>query len=147
MAYVVAVMTVRARSTAVVVRKTSWAEFPRIWRPMLDQVYAVLKAAGKLSAGHNIMLYRDDQPTVEVGVQLAAPFSDAGGVVSSCLPAGEIASTLHRGPYEGLGAAHQAVLAWCAAQGRALAGPRWEIYGDWRDNPADLETEVCYLLQ
>jgi hypothetical protein len=33
-----------------------------------------------------------------------------------------------------------------AASGRALAGPRWEVYGDWRDDPAELETEVYYLL-
>ncbi len=32
-------------------------------------------------------------------------------------------------------------------RGLELAGPRWEIYGDWREDPADLETEVYYLLQ
>jgi effector-binding domain-containing protein len=55
--------------------------------------------------------------------------------------------TVHRGAYEGLGRAHEKVVKWCAAGGRKLAGPRWEIYGDWRDNPAELETEVYYLLQ
>src|SRR5262245_59498011 len=29
----------------------------------------------------------------------------------------------------------------------ALAGPNWEIYGDWTDNPDELRTEVFYLLQ
>jgi hypothetical protein len=36
---------------------------------------------------------------------------------------------------------------WCAAEGRGLAGPRWEIYGDWHDDPAELRTEVYYLLR
>jgi len=31
--------------------------------------------------------------------------------------------------------------------GRQLAGPRFEVYGDWRDDPAQLETEVYYLLR
>ncbi len=28
-----------------------------------------------------------------------------------------------------------------------LAGPRWEIYGDWHEDVSELETEVFYLLQ
>jgi hypothetical protein len=23
----------------------------------------------------------------------------------------------------------------------------WEVYGDWREDPAELETEVCYALR
>jgi effector-binding domain-containing protein len=53
---------------------------------------------------------------------------------------------VHRGPYEELNAAHQAVLAWCAARGHQLQGTRWEIYGDWRENPEELETQVSYLV-
>jgi hypothetical protein len=28
----------------------------------------------------------------------------------------------------------------------ALAGSRWEIYGDWTDDESALETEIVYLL-
>jgi effector-binding domain-containing protein len=84
---------------------------------------------------------------VEVGVQVTGPFAGGDGCVPSELPAGEVASTVHRGPYHLLGEAHRAVQAWCAANGRSMAGPRWEIYGDWREDPAELETEVCYLLR
>jgi effector-binding domain-containing protein len=54
--------------------------------------------------------------------------------------------TVHRGPYEGLGSAHQVIWDWCAANGREMAGPRWEIYGDWYEDQSQLETEVYYLL-
>jgi effector-binding domain-containing protein len=54
---------------------------------------------------------------------------------------------VHRGPHDGLGAAHQAVLAWCAARGHRIQGTRWEIYGDWREDPADLETRISYLIR
>ena len=40
----------------------------------------------------------------------------------------------------------QAVLDWCAAQGLRPAGPRWEIYGPHGDDPAEVWTEVCWLL-
>ena len=33
-----------------------------------------------------------------------------------------------------------------AERGLELAGPRWEIYGHWREDPAEVETEVYYLL-
>jgi effector-binding domain-containing protein len=68
-------------------------------------------------------------------------------VVASVLPAGQAATTVHRGPYDRLGDAHRAIRTWCAKNGHDLAGPRWEVYGDWRDDPADLETEVFYLLR
>jgi hypothetical protein len=38
----------------------------------------------------------------------------------------------------------------CADHGRRLAGPRWEIYEDWRPewdaDPSPIRTDVCYLL-
>jgi effector-binding domain-containing protein len=92
------------------------------------------------------MLYRDDVPHVEVGVELTQPCPLTGNVVSSSLPAGQVAMTVHSGAYEGLAAAHRAVLDWCAVHGRRPAGPRWEVYGPHRDDPAEVWTEVYYLL-
>ena len=109
-------------------------------------MYAFLRTSDVRQTGHNVMLYKDDVPNVEVGVEVEGPFASDGPVVSSTLPAGETAMTVHRGPYDGLGSAHQAIRDWCAAHGRTPAGPRWEIYGDWHEDPAKLETEVYYLL-
>jgi effector-binding domain-containing protein len=79
-------------------------------------------------------------------VELHQPCQLTGRVVASALPAGQVATTVHRGPYAGLASAHRAVLDWCAAQGRRPAGPRWEVYGPHRDDPAELTTEVSWLL-
>jgi len=57
-----------------------------------------------------------------------------------------VATAVHKGPYAELGATHEAIHRWCAAQGLALAGPRWEVYGPHRDDPAELTTEVTWLL-
>ncbi len=147
MGYEVRRVTSAARPTAVVVRATSWEEFPTLWMHLLDQVYAFLPSSRVRQTGHNVMLYLDDRPTVEVGVEVDGPFTADGPVVASLLPAGEAATTLHRGPYDRLGEAHDAVRDWCAVRRYELAGPRWEVYGDWREDPQELETEVVYLLR
>ena len=46
-----------------------------------------------------------------------------------------------------LGEANAAIIAWCRANDRLRAGPSWEIYGHWNDDPAMLSTEVYYLLK
>jgi effector-binding domain-containing protein len=142
----VLVKRVNARPTAVVAATTTWNEFPALWRPMLDEVYACMRRDGDVRQGQNVMLYLDDVPNVEVGVELIAPCVLDGRVTQSELPAGEVAWTVHRGPYNELGAAYERLKRWCAEQGRAVTGPRWEIYGDWREDPAELETEVYFLL-
>jgi effector-binding domain-containing protein len=142
----VTVADVAARPTAVVAAATTWPEFPALWRELLDEVWACLRAAGIHRGCRNVMLYLDDVPHVEVGVELSQPCPLTGRVVASALPAGRVAKTVHWGSYAGLGAAHQAVLDWCAAQGLKTAGPRWEVYGPHRDDPAEVWTEVYWLL-
>jgi effector-binding domain-containing protein len=142
----VTVEVVEARPIAVVAATATWDTFPDLWRPMLDEVYACMRRHGNVKQGANVMLYLDDTPTVEIGVEFINPCELDGPVTRSALPAGRVARTVHRGPYEHLGHAHNRVNQWCAEHGHALAGPLWEVYGDWREDPAELETEVYHLL-
>jgi effector-binding domain-containing protein len=144
----VTLATVAARPTVVVRRATNWEAWPRVWGELLDSVYAYLDAAGLRASQRwqNVMLYLDDVPNVEVGVLIDRTVSPDAPVVASSLPAGAVASAVHRGPFEGLGAAHDAVHRFCRERGLALAGPRWEIYGHGDADPAELETAVHYLL-
>lgn len=146
MGYEVTVADVAARPTAVIAATTTWKEFPTLWKQLLDEVWACLRAGGIQRGCRNVMLYRDDVPHVEVGVELSQPCPLTGRVVGSALPAGRVAMTVHRGTYAGLASAHRALLDWCAAQGRRAAGPRWEVYGPHSDDPAKVWTEVYYLL-
>jgi effector-binding domain-containing protein len=144
--YQVAVADVAARPTAVVAATTTWHEYPALWPELLGEVWACLHADGIRSGCRNVMLYRDDVPHVEVGVELRQPCRLTGRVVASTLPGGRVATTVHRGPYAGLAAAHQAVHDWCAARGDRLTGTRWEVYGPHHDDPAEVWTEVSWLL-
>ena len=83
---------------------------------------------------------------IDFGVQVVRPFEPEGDVRCTETPTGEVARTVHVGPYDLLGDAHNAIHAWCAATNRKIAQASWEIYGDWNDDPGLLETTIKYLL-
>ena len=149
MAIEVSVRTVEPTPTAVVAATVTWAEFPARWGPMLDQVWSFLKhdaPDGLYRQGHNVMLYKDDVPNVEVGVQVTGPFDPVGPVIPSSLPPGLAATATHRGPVSQLGNTHQALYEWTKANGHIPAGPRWEIYHDPDPSTANFEIAVFWSL-
>jgi effector-binding domain-containing protein len=81
------------------------------------------------------------------GVEVARTFETVGEVYATETPAGEAAVTVHRGPYDRMNKAHEAIKKWMAANQRECAGYSWEIYGDPMPNPADTETTIVYLLK
>jgi effector-binding domain-containing protein len=98
--------------------------------------------------GHNVAIYWSvsGEGDVEVGVQIVREFEPTDSVVLSATPAGRVATTAHYGPYSELGLAYQALQDWSVQHNQAFAGPFWEIYGDWEDDPAKLRTDILYLL-
>ena len=135
------------KPTAVIAEQTTWEEFPRLWRELLAEVWEVVRGNDAIAPGRNVMFYRDDLPSVEVGAEAAGPFEPIGRVVPGVLPAGRVARTTLRGAYDGIGAAHAAVIDWCDRHGLVRAGPRWEIYGHWTPDEAQQEVEIFYLLR
>ena len=147
--YEIAVRAVRSRGAAAVRDRLRWGELGTRLIPLLDRVYVAVRAGAIVQVGQNIFIYRDgskDGVSVEVGVEVAEPFERVGDVLYTETPAGETASTVHVGPYSGLGAAHDAVIRWCQDHRRIRAGVWWEVYGDWHEDPAQLETEIHYAL-
>jgi hypothetical protein len=134
---------------AVIRRQARPSELSRVVPETCGLVWNVVRAQ-QAKAGRNVAVYLDDIIRVEVGVELLGPLAERDGVVHSATPAGAVAWTTHLGPYGGLGAAHDAVHRWCKANGRAPVGPRWEIYGHWKDewnsDPSRIRTDVYYLL-
>lgn len=116
----------------------------------LDQVYAAGRSGAVQLDGQNVFIYRAATAgllTVDFCVGVRAPFAAVGAVVPLETPHGVAAMTTHQGDYGRLGEANAAILAWCQAKGRLRAGPSWEVYGHWHADPAQLRTEVYYLLQ
>ena len=149
----VSVQVVPSRTLAAVSRKVAIGGVGAVWRPALDQVWAFLRTQpGLRTDGHNIFLYhhparRGDPMDVDFGVEVVREFPPSGEVKPVNTPAGEVATATHIGPYDRLGQAHDAIHAWAKAHNREFAGQSWEMYGDWNDDPAKLETTIVYLLR
>jgi effector-binding domain-containing protein len=146
MEYQVQVQQVPAQTTAVVRMRAKPDELSRVVPAACGEVWQFVRAAGLPRPGRHLALYLDGEMNIEVGVEVAGPFAGDGRVVCSSTPAGTVATAAHWGPYNRLGEAHSAVCKWCADNGHALAGPSWEVYGHWEDDPSKLRTDVYYLL-
>jgi hypothetical protein len=97
--------------------------------------------------GYNIFLYHHPtQPGAPIlcdfGVEVTRAFETAGEVYATETQAGEAAVAVHRGPYNRMNEAHDAIRKWMAANRKESAGHSWEIYGDPTPDPADTETTV-----
>jgi effector-binding domain-containing protein len=140
---------VEAVPVAVVRRTADASELSSVVPECCGVVWQSVKAQ-HAKAGRHVAIYRDAQIRLEVGVELEGPFTDDGDVVVSATPAGTVATATHLGPYASLGETHDAIHRWCAAQGRRLAGPSWEVYGHWQRawdaDPSGIRTDVYYLL-
>jgi effector-binding domain-containing protein len=149
----VQVQMVSPRLLAAVGREVATGHVREVWRPALDQVWAFLRTQpGLRTDGDNVFLYhhptRDGDPMhADFGVEVTREFAPSGEVRPVRTPGGEAAVVRHVGPYDGLVEAHRTIHAWAGESGRAFAGTSWEIYGDWNDDPAKLETLVLYLLR
>ena len=86
-------------------------------------------------------------PTEPLGVEVTRTFETADELYATETPGGESALAGHRGPYNRLNEAHNAIEKWMAVNRRETAGHSWEIYGDPRPDPDDTETTVVHLLK
>jgi effector-binding domain-containing protein len=152
MNYQVITKTVSSQPLAAVRRRVRLGEVGKAWKPALDLVWDFLRRhEGLRTDGHNCFLYHhpargEAVMEVDFGVQVIQQFQGEGEVIYTQTPEGEVVMTTHTGSYSNLGAAHQAINSWCAANGRDIGAYSWEIYGDWTNDETKLETQVVYLL-
>ncbi|MBY0229565.1 MAG: hypothetical protein K2W96_09825, partial [Gemmataceae bacterium] len=128
---------------AVIRQKATLAELPVVVPALIGEAWEWLKAKG-LPGGRGVAVYRDGG--LEAGNETDALFAGDGRVIRAETPSGPAAHATLTGPYSGLPDAHAAVRAWCAANGFALAGACWEVYGH-HDEAKPPTTEDFYLLE
>jgi effector-binding domain-containing protein len=136
---------VQPQLIAIVHRKAKLNELSKVVPQACGDSWNLVKKLG-IKAGRNIAVYLDDELNLEVGQEVAAPFQSTGDLFCSATPAGEVVTTTHWGPYDRLGDAHAALRQWAKDHKRTLAGPNWELYGHWTDDPNQLRTDIYYLL-
>jgi len=96
--------------------------------------------------------YKERDVDAEVCEHVQGPLLDEGRVKVHQLPAVTVASVIHQGPYDGLGAAYDALAAWVEANGYRIVGPNREIYlqnvaDHGITDPANLVTEVQFPVE
>jgi effector-binding domain-containing protein len=83
----------------------------------------------------------EDGFEVESGFPTSGAVAASGRVVPSELPGGAVATTLHTGAYDEVGAAYAAAETWLAEHRMVAAGAPWESYLDGSE-VAEPRTEV-----
>jgi effector-binding domain-containing protein len=145
--------TVHPRKLAAVRREVATGGVSSAWGPALGKVWEFIRSQpGLWTDGHNVFLYRHPvQPGASIlcdfGVEVTRTFETTGEVNAIETPSGEAAVAVHRGPYNRMSEAHEAIGKWMVANRRESAGQSWEIYGDPTPDPANTETTVIYLLK
>lgn len=136
------------------VRRVEPAAVAEVLADVLPAVFGYAIESGSAPAGHPFVRHVGRSPafiTIEAGVPLvatpeAAPPEDSGILVGE-LPGGTVAATTHKGPYEGLGEAYEALDRWVTESDYESAGHPWELYvtdpGEVPD-PADWLTDVFW---
>ncbi len=150
-AYSITVAPAGHRSIAAVSARLHVNRVAAEFAPYLNQVYAAAATGAVHLDGQNVFIYRDvpglpGEVDADFGVGVTEPFKSVAPLRMIELPGGLAAMTTHRGSYARLGDAYAAVIEWCRANGRPLAGPRWEVYGHWTADESKLQTDVYYLL-
>ena len=108
----------------------TYADQGALW----EELFGYLGQKGAGFAGTPLAIYYDEEykerdVDLEVCVPVSADVEETGRIRMSDLPGGEdIASVIHKGPFEGVHAAYTAVLEWMAGNGYELNGPVREVY-------------------
>jgi effector-binding domain-containing protein len=82
---------------------------------------------------------------VEAGFPATRPIEGNGDVQPSELPGGQVAVTMHIGPYEQMEPGYAALASWVGEHGGKLAGDAWEVYfsdPSTEPDPATWRTEI-----
>lgn len=150
MTHDVSITTVPERHLAAVRTSTTFAEIPMFMGSAFERVAAHLGPLGLLGDGPAAAKYGDMDPatgrvTVSAGFVVPQPIEGDGTVVADVLPAGEVATTTHLGPYSAVSEAYDAIAAAMALHGRELdESTMWEEYWSPPGTPDDQTRTVVF---
>lgn len=126
----------------------------QVFNKMFDKAFGYVYGHGVRNAGCGIVLYYNDDGSmknapVEAAVQIGdAKLASGDGVEVHELPAATVATTVHKGKFDTIGQAYDALMKWIEANGYRIAGPSRELYVKFsRDDLAGNVTELQFPVE
>jgi effector-binding domain-containing protein len=141
------------RKLAAVRREVAPGEVGAAWGPAVGKVWDFIRSqSGLWTGGHNVFVYHHPKEPggpllCDFGVEVTRIFDTSGELYASETPGGEAAVAVHRGAYDRMNEAYDAIDKWMVANQRGSAGLSWEVYGDPTPGPVDTETTLVHLLK
>lgn len=142
------IVRVNEQLTAVIHLTIPRTEIQSVMEPAISEIISCLTAQG-ISPEGALFSYHLNRPTdifdFEVGFPVARKITPVGRVKTSNLPAVQVARTVYRGSYEGLGAAWGEFFDWIKQEGLNAQGSLWECYmtgPESSPDPSAWETEL-----
>lgn len=120
---------------------------------MFHSVFQYATAQGIPFAGPPTARYPNFGPgliTIEAGMPIAGQGEGEGEIELGSLVGGDVATTIHKGPYDDLDQGHEAIQKWLAENNEEASGAPWEAYltdpGEVPDS-ADWLTAITWPLK
>ena len=153
MPYEVSITKVAPQPIAAVKLQTSLKQIANSIQTGFGKLMQGLGRSGVTASGAPFIVYHDviDEETdghIEICVPVAAALAPDPDVYGRELEGGEMATTVHHGPYQQIGPAYHTITSWIAENGYEIAGPPRETYlNDPRQVAAEeLLTRVEYPI-
>ncbi len=137
------VLSVRTHSSA--------KELPALFGRVYGAIMQYLQELGEQPVGMPFAAYHDmnmENLDIEVGFPVTRKLNGKGEIQPSEFPGGRLASVVHVGPYDQLGAAYAALAQWVSAQGLQSTGVAYELYYTEPETPPqDTKTKIIFPLK
>lgn len=139
-----------AQPTLCVKTRTSAARIAEVLGQAFSDLINAVSAQGAAVSGLPYVAYRNmnlSDLDLEIGVPVSKPLAGRGRIEPGELPGGIWASTLHIGPYAGVGPAWNELHGYLRAQGKVAAPVGYEFYFDPPETPPEhTRTRVAFPL-
>ena len=132
--------------------RTSIDQLPQLMGQIYGAIMQYLGEMGAYPTGAPFAAYHNmdmQDLDVEIGFPISKALPAKDDLLPGELPGGEAASCIHKGPYDGIGPAHEALMQFIGAQGRESTGVSYEFYVDDPQQvpPEKVRTEIVFPLQ
>jgi effector-binding domain-containing protein len=147
--YDVAIKDLPAQRFAAVRATTSMDKIGEALSSGWGQIFGSLGAGGAVPSGPPFAIYHSmsaegGEVEFEACVPTTADVAASAPITVRDEPAMTVAATLHKGAYDQVGGAYEALQTWIAAEGRRIAGPPREIF---LTDPAQVTDSAEYLTE